>query len=72
MINIQKEFEALKAKGAVMVKWGEKVSHGRATGRRALVIGVEKKLPLSQVAEKDLLPGEITVQFTLPTLIGRL
>ncbi len=52
-------WEALKAKGAIMVSLGEKISNGKPTGRQAIIVGVPEKLPLSQLRKQDLIPGEL-------------
>ncbi len=52
-------WEALKARGAIMVSFGEKVSGGKPTGRKAIVIGVPEKLPLNQLRKQDLIPAEL-------------
>ncbi len=52
-------WEALKARGAIMVSLGEKVSGGKPTGRQAIIVGVLEKLSLSQLRDRDIIPGEL-------------
>jgi len=56
---IQEEWPKLKAKGAVVVFRGEKVTGGRPTGRKAIVVGVKKKLPLSLLSKEQVIPRKI-------------
>ncbi len=69
-------WEALKAKGAIMASLGEKVSNGKPTGRQAIVIGVPEKLPLSQLRQRDIIPGELqgmetdVIEFHQPKLLS--
>jgi len=53
------QWEALKAKGANMASLGEKVSGGKPTGREGIIIGVLKKLPLSQLRKQDIIPTRV-------------
>lgn len=38
---------------------GEKVSHGKRTGKRALICSIKKKKPLAQLAKEEMIPSEI-------------
>ena len=59
--KIVKKFsgELLRKSGVVTVGLGTKVVGGFDTGKTALVVGVRQKLPLSQLAPKDVVPREI-------------
>jgi len=49
----------LKKKNVVIVYTGEKETEGRKTGRTALRVGVTKKLPMAQLAKKDIVPKKV-------------
>lgn len=51
--------ELLRAKNVVGVAVGEKVSRGRNTGQEAVVVLVQRKLPIAALTQSDLLPNEI-------------
>lgn len=59
--RIVREFtsDLRKKRNVVMVAPGTKQVGGVDTGKKALVVGVKQKLPLSQLADKDVVPAEV-------------
>lgn len=51
--------QLLKKEGVVIVGLGNKQTGGKDTGKLAIVVGVKKKLPLSALAAKDIIPKQI-------------
>ena len=72
---INKRWDELTRKGAVLVVEGEKVSGGKPTGRQAIVVGVPKKKPISQLRVQDIIPKSLNgvetdvIEFAQPTLL---
>lgn len=53
------EDELLALPGVVGVDIAEKMSGGEPTGKLAIVVWVEEKLPLDELAEDDAVPAEV-------------
>lgn len=57
----QKQEELLKRKGVVAIMSGKQHKGGKKTNNDAVVVLVEKKLPLAQIASEDLIPSTVEV-----------
>lgn len=51
--------QLLRKDNVVMVGIGNKQVGGKDTGKIAIVVGVKKKLPLSTLAAKDVVPTKV-------------
>lgn len=63
-VRKKRSAEFLAKRGVIMVGIGEKVSNGRKTGKRALVIGVDRKRPLEKIRKADQIPSTIDGELT--------